>query len=119
MYKTSLNFTNTSTIQIEYVQIDLLSCALLSCVWCKKCVGSFVCVYMEIISSGLFIDFMKIWLNEFLGLTVFGVRCSDCYIIISICMSFVGSGMLDVQMLNNVGDKTPLCGTPVLICFEF
>ena len=77
---------------------------------------------MEIISSGLFIDFMKICLNEFLGLLVFGVRCSDCYVIISICCDlyvFGGNGMLEMQMLNNVGDKTPPCGTPVLICFEF
>ena len=28
---------------------------------------------MKIISGGPFIDFVKIWLNELLGLTVFGV----------------------------------------------
>ena len=39
---------------------------------------------MKIISGGPFIDFVEIWLNKLLGLTMFGVRCSDCYVI-SIC----------------------------------
>ena len=45
------------------------------------------------------------------------VMSSSAYVVI--CMSFGGSGMLEVQMLNNVGDKTPPCGISVLICFEF
>ena len=33
-----------------------------------------------------------------------------------ICTSFGGSGMSEVY---NVGDRTPFCGTPVLILFSF
>ena len=57
---------------------------MFSWVWCKKCGGSFVCVYIKVISDGPFIHFAEIWLNNLLGLTVFGVCCSDCYVI-SIC----------------------------------
>ena len=39
---------------------------------------------MKITSGGPFIYFAKILLNKLLGLMVFGVRCSDCYVI-SIC----------------------------------
>ena len=38
-------------------------------------------VYMKIISGGPFIYFLEIWLNKLLGLTVFDMRCSDCYVI--------------------------------------
>ena len=36
---------------------------------------------MKIISGGPFIDYMEIWLNKLLDLTVFGVKCCDCYVI--------------------------------------
>ena len=55
----------------------------------KQCGGSFVCVYIKIISDGLFVDFVKIWLNLLPGLTVFGVKCCDLYI-------FWGCGMSEV-----------------------
>ena len=51
---------------------------LFSWVKCKKCSCSFVCV-KKIIIGGSFRDFVKIRLNELLGLPVFGVRCCDCY----------------------------------------
>ena len=41
-------------------------------------------VYMKIISGGPFIYFVEIWLNKLLSLMVFGVICSDYYVI-SIC----------------------------------
>ena len=36
-------------------------------------------------------------------------------------LSFGGVGISEVQRLNNIGESTPLCGTPVLIgvCFGF
>ena len=36
---------------------------------------------MKIISGDPFIDFVKICLSELLYLTVFGVRCGNCYVI--------------------------------------
>ena len=62
---------------------------------------------------------MEIWLNKLLDLTVFGVRCSDCYVRAVICTFFGGSSISEVSKLNNVGDRTPSCGTPVLIHFSF
>ena len=53
---------------------------------------------MKVISDGPFIYFAEIWLNNLLGLTVLGVRCSDCHVI-SICCDlyvFGGSGMSEV-----------------------
>ena len=52
--------------------------------------------------------------NQMLAVTNFvhATVCCDLYI-------FWGSGMSEVQMLNNVGDRTPLCGTPVLIRLSF
>ena len=61
---------------------------MFSWVWCKTYGCSFFCVYMKIISGGPFIDFVKIWLNELLGLRVFGLRCCDCYVI-TLCCDFV------------------------------
>ena len=46
-----------------------------------ECSCSFICVYMKIISGFPFIDFGKICFNDLLGLTVFDVRCCDCYVI--------------------------------------
>ena len=50
---------------------------------------------MRIISVGLCIGFLKIWLKELLGLTGFGLRCSDFYVVNICCDLFVfwGSGM--------------------------
>ena len=59
--------------RVSLIQLDLV----------QKVSGSFVCVYMKIISGAPFIYFVKIWLNKLLSLTVFGVRCSDCYVISS------------------------------------
>ena len=36
-----------------------------------------------------------------------------------ICPSFEGSGMLVIQILNNVGDRPPLCVTPVLFAEQY
>ena len=41
---------------------------------------------MKVISGGSLVCFAKIWLNELLGLTVFGVGCSDCYVISIYCV---------------------------------
>ena len=76
---------------------------------------------MKIISGGSFIYFVKISLNKLLGLTVVGVRpvivTSSAYVVI--CTSFGETKTSEVQMLNNVRDRIPLCGTPVLIRLSF
>ena len=55
---------------------------------------------MKIISGGSFIYFVEIWLNKLLGLTVFGVRCSDCYVINICCDLYVFSGKWNVRGVN-------------------
>ena len=68
--------------------------AIFSWVWCKKCGGSFACVYIKIVSGSPFICFV----NELLGPIMFGVRYSDCYVI-NICYNkyvFWGSGISEV-----------------------
>ena len=39
---------------------------MFSWIWCKKCDGSFVCVYVKIISDGPFIDFYEDSINFFI-----------------------------------------------------
>ena len=42
--------------------------------------------------------------------------------VVSVCLQVYatgGFGMSDMYMLNNVGDSTPPCGTPVLSCCCF
>ena len=51
-------------------------------------------------SGGPFINFVEIWLNELLGLTVFGVRCSDCYVISICCDLYVFWGERNVRSVN-------------------
>ena len=73
---------------------------------------------MKIIIGGPLIDFVKIWLNEFLGFMVFGVKCCDCYVISICCDLYVFWGewnVRDVDVLNNNVDRTLLCGSPVMI----
>ena len=54
---------------------------------------------------------------ELLGLAVFGVRCTDCYVIGICCNLFVfwGVGEILSPTLFNVRDRTPACGNLVLI----
>ena len=57
-------------------------------------------VYIKIISGGLFIDFVEIWLNEMSGLTVFGVRCSNCYVISISCDLYIFCREWNVRGVN-------------------
>ena len=54
-------------------------------------------------------------------LTVFGVRCSDYYVISIFCDLYVFWGKWNFRGVNveNVGYKTSPCGTPVLIHLSF
>ena len=65
-----------------------------------KSVVCFVCVYMKVISGGPFIDFVEIWLIKLLGLMVFGVRCSDCYVISICCDLYVFWGKWNVRGID-------------------
>ena len=51
---------------------------------------------MKILCGGPFIYFVKIWFNKLLGLTVFGVRCSDCYVISICCDLYIFWGKWNV-----------------------
>ena len=52
---------------------------------------------------------------------VFGVRCSDCYVIIICCDLYVFWGEWNVNGVNleYVTDRTSPCGTSMLICLSF
>ena len=55
---------------------------------------------MKVIGGGPLIDFEEIWLNELLGLTVIGMRCSDCYIISICCDVYVFWREWNVRSVN-------------------
>ena len=41
------------------------------------------------------------------------------FLVMSECYILLGAGMVDVYMLNGVGDRTPSCGTPLKLCRYF
>ena len=83
-----------------FVEFELKSCVVFSWVWCEKCSGGFVCVYVKIVYGGPLVNFVEVWLKELLGLTMFSVGCCDCYIISVCCELNVFRWMWDVRSVN-------------------